>query len=63
MVWNLWSERRLHIKFTTEKQVLGVFSLQIACNYDDENSGSVAIKAGFILQKPVFLRLVYTLLP
>jgi hypothetical protein len=31
-------------KFTTEKQVLEVFSLQIACNYDDENSGSVAIR-------------------
>jgi hypothetical protein len=31
MVWNLWSERRLHIKFTTEKQVLeGIFLYKYA---------------------------------
>jgi hypothetical protein len=62
MVWNLWS-REAAYKIYNREQVLENFPLQIACNYDDENSGSVAIKAGFILQNQLFLRLVYTLLP
>ncbi|MFV8332945.1 4'-phosphopantetheinyl transferase superfamily protein [Flavobacterium sp. GSP14] len=52
MVWNLWSRKEAAYKiYNRETGIRGYFPLQIACNYDDENSGSVAIKGRLYFTK------------
>ena len=52
MVWNLWSRKEAAYKiYNRETGIRGYFPLQIACNYDDENSGSVVIKGRLYFTK------------
>jgi phosphopantetheinyl transferase (holo-ACP synthase) len=48
MVWNLWSRKEAAYKiYNRITGIRGYFPLRLQCNYEDENSGTVAID-GFV---------------
>lgn len=54
MVWNLWSRKEAAYKiYNRETAIRGYFPLEIKCNYEDENSGTVAIKGNFYYTKTI----------
>jgi phosphopantetheinyl transferase len=63
LVWNLWSRKEAAYKiYNRQTGIRGYFPLKIACNFDDENWGTIdCLGTVYYTQTKIECNLIYTI--